>query len=261
MAFISEAMSALPIEDLILTPFKAVADAQAKLARTTAQFIAKVGLHNLGAMPGFKKTWESWSQEKKDAWGSDINKYEAVTIDFTYEDGTLDSNGDPLLKQLNVPIIAIIHIPNLCIDSVDLDFKINISQVIKTNSTTPQSVHPGTSTSQTTGMTKVDTAVKITGEIATTTQRDTDQSAVYAISVHAEDKGYPEGLAKLLEILDKAISEKVESPEVADMFTVTAQHDQVLKWLSTHYQDGTIIVDGVEDGSRLRYMDDSGNFL
>lgn len=91
----------LPMESLIGTPLKAACDSQIMLARSTVDFIRDVGFE------GDKTRTADFSFLQnvvtgKDAAGNDIIEHNKVSME--------------------VPVLAIVNIPSLMIDEVDLTF-------------------------------------------------------------------------------------------------------------------------------------------
>lgn len=63
-------------------------------------------------------------------------------------------------------------------------------------------------------------SVKISGylDVSVSRKRETNQSATYQFNVLAEDNGPPEGLAKMIDILEKLI----EDPTITEEPTTTS---------------------------------------
>ena len=91
---IANQFTGLPIENLIAAPLLAAAEGQKSLASTTAQFITEVGL--------------------------DASTGETKSVTFNYEDGSEK-------VVLDVPLLSIINIPSLCVDSIDIEFEMEVS--------------------------------------------------------------------------------------------------------------------------------------
>ncbi|HSG41339.1 MAG TPA: DUF2589 domain-containing protein [Thermoanaerobaculia bacterium] len=92
------ALQALPFESLIGGPLKACIEAQAMAAQTTWKFIQEVGLNPVD---------ESGNRS-------------ATQVVFQYQKGGRMTN-------LVVPLLAIVPIPYIAIDTISIDFKANIS--------------------------------------------------------------------------------------------------------------------------------------
>lgn len=94
----TNALQAIPFSSLIGGPLDACVQAQAQAARTSYEFINQVGL-----------TVDPITGEKK-----------AINVTFQY-------NNQGQLATLVVPLIAIVPIPYLGINTVEIDFLANIS--------------------------------------------------------------------------------------------------------------------------------------
>ena len=87
---IANQFTGLPIENLISAPLLAAAEGQKSLASTTAAFITEVGMDDKG---------------------------NTKSVTFNYDDGT-----EKVL--LDVPLLSIINVPSLCVDSIDVELNI-----------------------------------------------------------------------------------------------------------------------------------------
>ena len=93
----------LPMESLIGSPLKAACNAQAKLAETTAQFIRTAGLESSGS--------------------GDVK-----TATFTFRKKGADESDDLSDREvsLQVPFLAIVPIPSLAIEDIDVNFDMDV---------------------------------------------------------------------------------------------------------------------------------------
>ena len=90
---IASQFTGLPIETLISAPLVAAAEGQKSLAATTANFITEVGMDKDG---------------------------KTKSVAFTYEDGSEH-------VELDVPLLSIINIPSLCVDTIDVEFQMEVN--------------------------------------------------------------------------------------------------------------------------------------
>ncbi|WP_304331736.1 DUF2589 domain-containing protein [Brachyspira innocens] len=187
---IANQFTGLPMASLIGGPLQAVADAQLSLANTTKNFIETV----------------AFDQTK------DGDKTLRM-VEFQYKrlvtpDGKDTSDGTPgtVDMQLNVPFISIVKVPSLFVDSVDITFDMEVksSEEEKSNEDTSAS---GTGEGDLNlGLFSI--KATITGSISSHQEntRKTDTSAKYHVEVHAVDQGMPEGLARVLDIINANIA-------------------------------------------------------
>ena len=109
---------------------------------------------------------------------------------------------------MEVPMLAIVNVPNLSIQKVDINFEMEVkssfSQVEKQDSSGSFSAEAKIGWGIFSAKVHVQGAVSSSKE----TTRKSDNSAKYSVSVHAEDKGMPEGLARVLDIMQSAAAPK-----------------------------------------------------
>lgn len=191
----------LPLKDLIVEPLIASAKGQQDLAQVTLDFIKQVGF-------------------TQDANGN--TSLRTVDIDVPR---LIEGETSPLMQRVSMPLIAMVTIPNLAVDSVDIDFTIEVQS--QTNNTTENDNSTDSSSSSsdknenTAGGGANDifwsitdkntntfkTSKTITGKVAakSSNTRSTDFSAKYDISVHASQQRPSEGMSKLTQIIASCI--------------------------------------------------------
>ncbi|MEQ8960492.1 MAG: DUF2589 domain-containing protein, partial [Coleofasciculus sp. C2-GNP5-27] len=111
-------LSSIPFGALIGAPLTAAVQAQAEAAMSTVDFILRAGMDE-----------------------TDDGRYVARTVSFAYQ----DSRG--ISRILTVPLLAIVQIPSLLIDDMQISFKANISAgtTQKSSSTTTLATETNTS--------------------------------------------------------------------------------------------------------------------
>ncbi|MDR3110610.1 MAG: DUF2589 domain-containing protein [Planctomycetaceae bacterium] len=181
----TSALTSIPFGQIIGAPLKAAIEAQAMAAQTTWNFIQEVGL-NTDKETGEKKA---------------VN----VSFDF-YQDGKE--------VRLNVPLLTIVPIPYIAINSIDIAFKAKINA--------ESSSHNEASESSST-----DVNAKVGGNVGfgcfkanfeasagfsskkdSKSTQDSKYSVEYTldITVKAGQDSMPAGLARVLDILNNCIS-------------------------------------------------------
>jgi hypothetical protein len=107
---------------------------------------------------------------------------------------------------LSVPFLAIVNVPALMVKTVDITFDMEVksSETHKDESTQEASLDASAKV----GWGPFSAEVKIHGAVSAHQEntRSTDRSAKYHVSVQARDEGMPEGLSRVLDILQKAIA-------------------------------------------------------
>lgn len=183
----------LPMADLIGGPLRAACDAQIALANATATFVKVVG---------FKPPTE----------GDDANAVGDIrTAQFKFtrsrmkDDGTGTEDEDVVM---DVPLLAIVKVPSLFIDTVDITFDMEV----KSSSSQKESEDKEGkfAADMQAGWGCFSIKVHVEGSVATHKEntRSSDNSAKYHVEVHASDKGMPEGLARVMDIMNAAIVPK-----------------------------------------------------
>jgi Protein of unknown function (DUF2589) len=185
-------LSQIPFDSVIGGPLKAAVAAQGQAAIASADFIKAVGF--------------------KAPSGDAAGPLDPVNVTFTYQQGPTTPGGQPTNVTLTVPILTIVPIPYLRIDTMTLDFKTSI------NSTTEASTSE-TSSFAAEGSLKAQVgwgifSASLSGSVSSkkdsTSTKNSRYSVEYTIdvNVHAVQDDMPAGMAKVLNILTDAISAK-----------------------------------------------------
>jgi len=186
-------LQSLPFENIIGGPLVAAIKAQALAADATADFIQAVGLQG---PPG---------------------QLEAINVKFSYVDGTGD------YRILTVPVLAILPIPFIVIDTVDIQFKARIAASAQQASEESRSsaVSVSGTASARWGGKRFGAAVTISGGYSAKKDSKASQESRYSVEytmdvhVHASQAGMPQGMAQILNILQDAISNSPAAPPAA----------------------------------------------
>lgn len=183
----SDQFKGLPMGDLIGGPLNAACEAQVKLAQSTADFIKVIGFNQPT---------------------SDTDPYSGGTRTALFRfKRPVDSpdSGSPAIKEeeveICVPLLSIVKVPNLSITTVDVTFDMEVKSSFTEKESKDSSGSFDAEMSIGWGFFKAKATVQ--GSVATHKEntRSSDNSAKYHVSVHAEDNGMPEGLARVLDIL------------------------------------------------------------
>lgn len=169
---IAEQFAGLPMDNLIGAPLSAAANASAQLADSTADFINRVGFDGSGKVR---------------------------TMAFAYQKHSVNEDGTSNLDEMkvDVPMLAIVPIPNLQVDEVNILFDMEVKQSERQES----SLDMGATITGTAnlGIVKVSVSGSISAHQANT--RSSDNSAKYHVDVRATNHGIPEGLARVLDMM------------------------------------------------------------
>lgn len=159
----------LPMGDLIAAPLNATADAQANLAGITTRFI-------------------------KSLIDPETNK--PSTIDFTHSIRGKD-------VVIRAPLLAIVNIPSLAVKNCVIDFNMEVKSATKSSSELNTEVN--TEVTYKSFWSPVNAKINATVSSKNNSERSTDNSAKYSVHVEARDDGPPEGLSRMLDILQSSI--------------------------------------------------------
>lgn len=181
---IQDQFRGLPLEDLIAGPLQAACESQKRLADSMVDFILSVGMNPKGDDPSAG--------------------YETRQVDFSMNRPNRTDDGTIVQQkvEMSVPTLAIVPIPNLQVDNVVIDFEMEV----KSSFSEKKGIDTKASIDASYGGGWIPVKVKIHGEVAThkETTRKSDNSAKYTVHVEAKQQPPPEGLMKMLDILQTA---------------------------------------------------------
>ena len=180
-----EQFAGLEMAQLIGAPLAAAADAGIQLADAAADFISRVGLDESG------KVRTAAFQYQRRRWN---------------EDGT--SNLDEMKVEL--PLLAIVPVPNLQVEEVSLLFDMEVKQSEKKD--TALELSANTAANAGIGPAKV----SITGNVSAHHTRGTDYSAKYHVDVRATNYGMPEGLSRVLDVMTAELCPTLVRSDIKD---------------------------------------------
>lgn len=192
---IANQFSGLDMAALIGGPLKAACDAQVILARSTLNFIQDVGLEP-----------------------ADENGMRKVrTANFSFDRASDGVNGQIGSEkvEMNVPLLAIVNVPALSIDTVDVTFDMEVKSSTSSQSSSDKNAELDATAGLKIGPFSLD--VKIKGSISCheSNTRSSDNSAKYHVQVHASQQRTPEGLMRMLDIISNAVAPASVTPNTA----------------------------------------------
>jgi hypothetical protein len=210
----SDQFKGLPMDSLIGGPLSAACDAQIKLANATADFIKVIGF-----MPPSKEKFEKDPNAVGDTRTATFKFKRPVELPVAIsppaEVGKLPQPPSIAeeLVELEVPMLAIVQVPNLSITTVDVTFDMEVKSSF--TSTEKAEAEAAMAADVTVGWGIFKAKVHIQGKVSSHKEntRSSDNSAKYHVAVHAEDRGMPEGLARVIDILQTSIApRKISEP-------------------------------------------------
>ena len=179
----TSAMQAIPFSSMIGGPLKACIEAQAMAAKTSWEFIKEVGLN---------------TDEK--------GQKSAVMVAFSFNKGGR-------MTQLNVPLLTIVPIPYIAINSVDINFKANInassSSVSENSSHTEYGGEVDAKAKLNLGLFSLEANLK--ANYSTKKDSKATEESKYSVestidvAVKAGQESMPAGMARVLEMLNGAV--------------------------------------------------------
>jgi hypothetical protein len=192
------ALNGIPFGNLIGGPLSACIKAQQQAAMTTVNFIREVGLNTKTTtmketVDGVDKTVE-------------VEENEAIYVYFNFV-----QNGRKV--NISVPLLTILPIPYIAINTVDISFKATINGTEGESDTLTKSYEKKedeTSKKRGLGWFKVygtDMKTSISTKKDSTATKDSSYSieATIDVAVHASQDSMPAGMAKVLELLGNAM--------------------------------------------------------
>lgn len=181
----SDQFGGLPMDQLIGGPLKAACTAQTLLAKASSDFIKDVGLN-----PGTS------------------GNMTARTVDFSFNKPVQGADGTASMEKvdLQVPLLAIINTPSLSVKEAEVRFTMEVKSSTSSKTTSDSKADLTAHAKYNAGLFSCD--VTIHGSVANHSEnsRKSDNSAKYDVKVLARDDGPPEGLMKVLDMLNDAIA-------------------------------------------------------
>lgn len=182
------ALNGIPFDNLIASPLNACVNAQAQAAYTTMKFINDVGL------------------ETKTVDGNEVK--DAVYVYFTYNQG-----GQSV--QISVPLLTIVPIPYIAIETVDINFTLTVNGIETSSNEDNDSEieNENSSDYKRSGIFKKEvhqlrTSVSTKRDSKSTQDSQFSIEATMDVKVHAKSDSMPAGMAKVLEIFNNSIDIK-----------------------------------------------------
>ena len=181
----SSQFSGLPMKDLIGGPLQAACDAQTLLANASANFIKDIGLQE-----------------------GEQGQFAARTVDFGFTRPKQLPDGSVTTEHvdLEVPLLAIVNTPSLSVKEAEVNFTMSVSSSTSSEQTSDSSASLDATAKMNYGIFSM--KVHVHGQVSShsSNTRKSDNSAKYDVRVLARDDGPPEGLMKVLDMLNGAIA-------------------------------------------------------
>ena len=133
---------------------------------------------------------------------TDGKQYKPCTVPFSYNRTVYDSSSEELcteLVQVDVPLLTLVKIPSLEISSIHYTFSLEIKKIDKEEEKSIPVCK--------------DSSFKLMGMIAAPKEntRNSDHSSKIHLDIHAIQGETPEGMARVLDLMNQSITPKVIS--------------------------------------------------
>jgi hypothetical protein len=180
-----QALQSIPFRELIGGPLKSAVEAQTMAAESTVQFIQRVGfLPPAGGStpPGLR------------------------TVTFAYEKD--DGDGNPQNFSLTVPLLAIVPVPFIRLDEINIDFSAKLNDVVRNESSTSDSFGVSASVNAGWGWGSASLRASYSRNSQSSSSSTFQSEYNMSVKVRASAAPMPEGMAKILDILEQVITEQ-----------------------------------------------------
>lgn len=171
---IAQQFKGLPMTELISAPLRAACDSQIQLAGAAFEFMTKIGFEN-----------------------GDMSKPNLLKFDL---ERPVQTPTGITTNKVNVqaPFLGLVPIPSLLIDTVSVDFQMEVSAAEQSKETSTQNASMKAGFKSWFG-----TSVEIQGSVSSSREntRSSNQTAKYQVHVSASQQPPTEGLSRLMDIL------------------------------------------------------------
>ncbi len=188
----------IPFGYLIGAPLKASIEAQALAAKTTIEFIEKVGF-----IPADTDQDMLFIDETKDADAGEVRN-----VTFSYK--KIDENEDEKEVELTVPILAIVPIPYIRLEEVNIDFTAKLNDTIQHTTKTSFKLDSSVSGKFKSWWSPISLEFRtsMSYETARATAAKYTRDYTMNVAVRAVQDDMPAGLSRVLDLLEQTIKEK-----------------------------------------------------
>lgn len=185
---ISAELSSIPMEHLISAPLTASIKAQRQLGVEMINFVNMLAYGTEGT------TGNAGNQEI-------MTLPMSLERPVTHDDGAISSN----TVTVAPPILGLVPVPALLIESVDINFSMEIHTVDASKSSSSKEV--GGKAAASGGFGPYKASVEVTGKMSSQREntRSTDKTAKYDVTVHAAHQPPTEGMSKLMDLLASTV--------------------------------------------------------
>ncbi len=187
---IGQELKGVPLESLIGAPLAAATKAQRNLGMEMVSFINML----------------AYGSDKPES-GRGAGSKDVKTLPMKLQRPVAEADGTISKHEIEIapPLLGLVPIPALLIDSVDINFTMEINSVTSSNdkidTETSAKLHAEGNGLFYSG------GVEVSGKVSTQREntRSTDKSAKYDVTVHASQQAPTEGMSKLMDLLASTV--------------------------------------------------------
>src|SRR5918996_484466 len=182
----------IPFDHLIGAPLKAAIEAQGLAAKTTIDFIEKVGF-----VPEDPDQDPFFEDEEDDVEGGRVRN-----VTFSYS--KTDQNGQPSGVELTVPILSIVPIPFIRIDDMTINFTAKLNDTIVNTTKTGFNLQTDAKATYKAFWSPVTVDFRVSASYSSSRETSSKFVREYQmqINVRAVQDDLPAGLERILDILE-----------------------------------------------------------
>ncbi|MCL2182036.1 MAG: DUF2589 domain-containing protein [Chitinispirillia bacterium] len=195
---VSGIINSLPIDRMISEPLTAAIKAQAEMSLGMAKFIESVGIDGDGNIRMVTFKYDEVMEDPKDP---------QKTISTT--------------RYIQAPFLAMTGIPNLAVESVNIDFELEVKTAEDEKSSTAADVKSETEGKYSSWWSPVSVSTKFTGSVSNTreTTRHTDTRAKYSFNVTARKQAPPEAFMRIVDAITNSAARPTSQEKTSNLLT------------------------------------------
>ena len=201
MANVSSELRSLPLEYLIAAPLTGAIKAQGLAANQTVDFIKEIGMKQTTTEGGAAPSADNESLEARYVEFKFDRVMEQQAVQTVDGKQVTVSQYMSVPSKLSIPLLAMIPIPYIRINDMTIDFEFKIKDI-----DTQEKTREGSGSLEASAKYW---GAKITAKgsfsAKSVNKRETDKSATLRITVHAVQDQVPEGLGRVLDMLNEAM--------------------------------------------------------
>lgn len=195
---VSGIINSLPIDKMISAPLTAAIQAQAQMSMGMAHFIENVGIDSNGNIRMVTFKYDETMEDPKDP---------EKTINTT--------------RYIQAPFLAMTGIPNLAVESVNIDFELEVKTAEDEKTSTTAEAKSETEGKYSSWWSPVSVSTKFTGSVSNTreTTRHTDTRAKYSFNVTARKQAPPEAFMRIVDAITNGVAKPTSQEKTSNLLT------------------------------------------